>query len=83
MTLEDIGEWIGIEEVDLVKYLESLEREGHVGLYRTRKGIALARITLAGLQKTHPPSITATFLNGWIRKTCFRLFETEIYERER
>lgn len=55
MTLEDIGEWIGIEEVDLVKYLESLEREGHVGLYRTRKGIALARITLAGLQKTHPP----------------------------
>lgn len=55
MTLDDIKEWIDIDDGDLVAYLEALEGLGDVGLYRTRKGIALARITLSGLQKAHPP----------------------------
>jgi len=55
MTLEDIKEWIEISDADLVKFLESLEAQGSAGLYRTRGGIALARVTLTGLQKAHPP----------------------------
>ena len=35
--------------------LERLEEKGYAGLYRTRRGIALARITLSGLQEVHPP----------------------------
>lgn len=55
MTLEDIKEWLEISDDDLVKYLECLETQGDAGLHRTRKGIALARVTLTGLQKAHPP----------------------------
>ena len=55
MTMEDIREFAEISDADLVKHLESLEAEGKAGLYRTRGGIALARITLTGLQAAHPP----------------------------
>jgi alkylation response protein AidB-like acyl-CoA dehydrogenase len=55
MTLEDIKEFIEISDADLVKFLESLEAQGNAGLYRTRSGIALARVTLSGLQTAHPP----------------------------
>ncbi|MRR59407.1 MAG: acyl-CoA dehydrogenase, partial [Deltaproteobacteria bacterium] len=55
MTLEDIKEWIEISDADLLKFLESLEAEGSAGLYRTRGGIALARVTLSGIRKAHPP----------------------------
>jgi len=55
MTMEDIKEWLEISDADLVKYLESLEKKGWAGLYRTRKGIGMARVTYTGLQKAHPP----------------------------
>lgn len=55
MTLEDIREWIEIDESELVRHLEALEKSAVVDLYRTRNGVALARITLTGLQKAHPP----------------------------
>jgi hypothetical protein len=38
-----------------VKFLESLEKQGFAGLYRTRKGISLVRVTYTGLQKANPP----------------------------
>ncbi len=65
MTLEDIREWIEVDEGELVKHLETLEKSGAVGLYRTRKGIALARITLSGLQKAHPPEYYRR-IPGWV-----------------
>ncbi|MRR15734.1 MAG: acyl-CoA dehydrogenase [Deltaproteobacteria bacterium] len=65
MTLEDIREWIDIDEAQLVKYLEALEKSGAVGLYRSRKGISLARITLSGLQKIHPPEYYRR-IPGWV-----------------
>jgi len=55
MTPEDIREWIEIGDTDLIKFLESLEAKGYAGLHRTRNGIALARVTLTGLQAAHPP----------------------------
>jgi len=55
MTMEDIREWLEASDADLKKYLEALEARGWAGLYRTRQGIALARVTLAGLQQAHAP----------------------------
>ena len=55
MTMDDIKELIQIDDAALVKHLESLEAQGDVGLYRTKSGIALARATLSGIQKAHPP----------------------------
>ena len=55
MTMEDIKEWLDISDADLVKFLESLEKQGFAGLYRTRKGISLVRVTYTGLQKANPP----------------------------
>ena len=55
MTWEDLKEWMDLSDEDLKVYLEGLEAQGLVGLYRSRKGIALARVTLTGLQKAHPP----------------------------
>jgi len=55
MTMDDIKEWLEISDEDLLKYLESLEKQGLAGLYRTRKGISMARVTYRGLQKTNPP----------------------------
>jgi hypothetical protein len=55
MTMEDIKEWLDISDEDLVKYLENLEKQGWAGCYRTKRGIGMARVTLKGLQKAHPP----------------------------
>ena len=54
MNMDDIREWIEVSDADLAAYLEDLEAKGNAGLYRTRHGIALARITLSGLQAAHP-----------------------------
>jgi alkylation response protein AidB-like acyl-CoA dehydrogenase len=55
MTMEDIKEWLDISDEDLIKYLESLEKQGTAGCYRTKRGIGMARVTLKGLQKANPP----------------------------
>jgi len=64
MTWEDLQEWMDLSDEDLTAYLEGLEAQGLVGLYRSRKGIALARVTLAGLQKAHPPEYYRS-IPGW------------------
>jgi hypothetical protein len=56
MTWEDLQEWMDLSDEDLA--------QGLVGLYRSRKGIALARVTLAGLQKAHPPEYYRS-IPGW------------------
>jgi len=55
MTMDDIREWLEIADADLIACLESLETKGYAGLYRTKRGIELARITLSGLQTAHSP----------------------------
>ncbi len=64
MTPEDIREFLEIGNADLVKFLESLEKKGYAGLYRTRSGIALARVTLTGLQAAYPPDYYR-HIPGW------------------
>jgi alkylation response protein AidB-like acyl-CoA dehydrogenase len=54
MTLADIKEWLDVSDADLVKFLEGLEKQGLASLYRTRKGISLARASYTGLQKAFP-----------------------------
>lgn len=55
MTMDDIKEWCDVSDGDLLAYLESLEAKRYAGLYRTRRGVELARITLSGIQAAHPP----------------------------
>jgi len=55
MTMVDIKEWLDVSDEDLTRFLEDLEKQGFAGLYRTRKGISLARVTYKGLQKANPP----------------------------
>ncbi len=71
MTMDDIKEWLEISDAELVKYLEDLESRGSAGLYRTRNGIGLARITLPGLQTAHPAEYY-THIPQWVdRKDIF------------
>jgi alkylation response protein AidB-like acyl-CoA dehydrogenase len=55
MTMDDIKEWLDVSDADLIKFLEGLEKQGLASLYRTRKGISLARASYPGLQKAYPP----------------------------
>ena len=54
MSRADIQEWCDIENENLDLLLMSLEEKGFVNLYRTRKGIELAKATYEGLRYTHP-----------------------------
>ena len=65
MTMSDITEWLDISDTELNSYLENLEEQGLAGLYRTRKGIALARVTYTGLQKAHDPEYYR-YIPGWV-----------------
>ena len=65
MTMADITEWLDISDTELNSYLESLEEQGLAGLYRTRKGIALARVTYTGLQKAHGPEYYR-YIPDWV-----------------
>jgi alkylation response protein AidB-like acyl-CoA dehydrogenase len=55
MTIEDIQEWLEISNIDLIKYLESLEKQGFASCYRNKQGIGMAKVTYTGLQKANPP----------------------------
>ncbi len=66
MTMEDIKEWLDVSDDDLVKYLESLEKQGLAGCYRTRKGIGMARVTYKGLQKANPPEYYR-YVPSWLK----------------
>ena len=66
MTLEDIRKWIGIEEVDLVKYLESLEEKDTSAYTGPGRGSPWRGLPWPAFKKRIHLSITATFLNGWI-----------------
>jgi hypothetical protein len=72
MTLGDIREWIAIDEAYRVKHLESLEKSGTVGLYRSRKGNSLARITLVGCRRPIHSSTIAGSRVGSIPMMSFR-----------
>ena len=55
MSLADLKEAFDVEEGRLEALLSALESEGLVKLYRTKKGIELAKATYEGLSKAYPP----------------------------
>jgi len=55
MSREDIKESCDVDDLSLDDLLLSLERKGLAMLYRTKKGIGLAKATYGGLDKAHPP----------------------------
>ena len=54
MSLEDIAQYFETENPHLGSLLGELEKKGFVKLYRTKKGISLAKATYDGLKKAHP-----------------------------
>lgn len=54
MSREDIQELFDVDSTMLDDLLISLEKKGFVKLYRTKKGIELAKATYEGLSRAHP-----------------------------
>jgi alkylation response protein AidB-like acyl-CoA dehydrogenase len=55
MSMADFKEHFDADEKALSETLTALEQQGLVKLYRTKKGIELAKATYEGLAKAHPP----------------------------
>lgn len=66
MSCEDILESFEADRSILEDLLTSLERKGLVKLYRTKKGIELAKATYEGLNRAHPPEYYRWF-PSWIK----------------
>jgi len=55
MSMSDFREQFDADEKALSETLTALEQKGLVKLYRTKKGIELAKATYEGLAQAHPP----------------------------
>jgi hypothetical protein len=55
MSMADFREQFDADEKALSETLTALEQKGLVKLYRTKKGVELAKATYEGLAKAHPP----------------------------
>jgi alkylation response protein AidB-like acyl-CoA dehydrogenase len=56
MTLGDIKQYLQISDEDLLAYLQDLENQGLVSTWTNTKGkVELARATIDGIKKAHPP----------------------------
>ncbi len=65
MDREDMTAHIDVDEETLDALLLSLEKQGLVKLYRSKKGIQLAKATYDGLDAAHPPEYYRWF-PSWI-----------------
>ena len=54
MTISDLRQYIEGDDVSITAAIESLEKQGLVMAYRSRKGLELAKATYAGLEKAYP-----------------------------
>ena len=66
MSREDILERFDVDGAALDGALVALEEKGLARLYRTKKGIELAKATYDGLDAAHPPEYYRWF-PGWIK----------------
>jgi alkylation response protein AidB-like acyl-CoA dehydrogenase len=73
MSKGDIKELFDVDEAILDNLLASLEKQGLVRLYRTKKGIELAKATYEGLNKAHPLEYYRWF-PSWINNGKDRIF---------
>lgn len=65
MSIADIQEHCSLCNEKLEEILVSLEKKGLIKLYRSKKGIQLAKATYDGLNKAHPPEYYRWF-PGWV-----------------
>jgi alkylation response protein AidB-like acyl-CoA dehydrogenase len=73
MSREDIKELFEVDSATLDDLLASLEKKGLVKLYRTKKGIELAKATYEGLNRAHPLEYYRWF-PSWINNGKDRIF---------
>jgi alkylation response protein AidB-like acyl-CoA dehydrogenase len=73
MSREDIKELFDVDSATLDDLLISLEKKGLVKLYRTKKGIELAKATYEGLNRAHPLEYYQWF-PSWISNGKDRIF---------
>ncbi len=67
MAFPDMKGLFVVDDAQLEAMLTSLEQKGLVKLYRTRKGIELAKATYEGLAKAHPPEYYRWY-PSWVTK---------------
>jgi alkylation response protein AidB-like acyl-CoA dehydrogenase len=67
MSIGEIGEHFSEKGNELDDVLLSLEKQGLVSLYRTKKGIQLAKATYAGLSAAHRPEYYRWFPE-WVKE---------------
>ena len=73
MSREDLKNLFDVDDKTLDILLGSLEAKGDVKLYRSKKGIELAKATYEGLRKAHPLEYYRWF-PSWIDKGKDRVF---------
>ena len=73
MSREDLKGLFEVDDKTLDTLLSSLEAQGDVKLYRSKKGIELAKATYEGLRKAHPLEYYQWF-PSWIDKGKDRAF---------
>ena len=73
MSKEDLKGFFEVDDKTLDALLNSLEAQGEVKLYRSKKGIELAKATYEGLRKAHPLDYYRWF-PSWIDKGKDRVF---------
>lgn len=71
MAREDLLQCLDIDDDDADRFLTELEKEGLVKLYRTKKGIMLAKATYDGLKKARPKEYYRWFPNWADEKRIF------------
>jgi DNA-binding PadR family transcriptional regulator len=67
MSMADMREYFDVEKGRIEEVLLSLEKKGLVKIYRTKKGIELAKATYEGLNKAHSPEYYRWY-PSWITK---------------
>jgi hypothetical protein len=67
MSTGDMREYFDVETARLEEVLLTLENKGLVKLYRSKKGIELAKATYDGLDKAHPAEYYRWY-PSWITK---------------
>jgi hypothetical protein len=73
MSKEDLKGLFEVDDATLDMLLSSLEGKGDIKLYRSKKGIELAKATYDGLRKAHPPDYYRWF-PSWVNKGKDRVF---------
>ena len=74
MTIPDLKQYLEGDDAAIVAAIESLEKQGLVMTYKTKKGIELAKATYAGLEKAFPREEYRWFPDWALKDKARRIF---------